>query len=446
MREVLLVAIVIAISMAAFVRPRVGYFGYIWFALMRPDILAWSDTGRIPYSMILAFSTLAGSWSYVIRIGEWFRNPFALGQLSLQALIAISVVLAVEVNLAVSAYPLYFRMVLMAMLSLLLIETKEQLKWYLAVIAFSIGFLGWKMGFSGMLAGGVVFAQGYGGFYSDNNTLALAVAMSMPMCWHAVDFFPARLYKVGCIIFAVSAMAAVVMTHSRGASLSMGVAMAAIALRSRHKFLVIGLMAILGLLFAFMVWDSYSARMSTLSDIEAEASAYSRVVYTLAALRMWMDYPLFGVGFGTTNYIRLAPRYGGTHHVVHNTYAQMLVDSGIFAFAVYAALLFGSIYWTGRVAKKTRETDRVMSSMSLCIRDALLVFSVGSAALSRVNFDLVYFLMAGAALVYSFHKADERAQLAPRAAKVPEPAVPMASEAGHPASPRQPMWARRRMR
>ena len=65
MRTDLLIVIVVALALLALVKPRLGLFGYLWFALMRPDILSWS-VGVLPYSAILADATLTPVTAAVI--------------------------------------------------------------------------------------------------------------------------------------------------------------------------------------------------------------------------------------------------------------------------------------------------------------------------------------------------------------------------------------------
>jgi O-antigen ligase len=83
--------------------------------------------------------------------------------------------------------------------------------------------------------------------------------------------------------------------------------------------------------------------------------------------------------------------------VVHNTYLQMLTDSGVFAFAIYVVLLWGTTWWLGRSAKRMREFDPKLAAVPLALRASLVAFAIGSTFLSRVQFDLTYFVLMAAA-------------------------------------------------
>jgi O-antigen ligase len=83
--------------------------------------------------------------------------------------------------------------------------------------------------------------------------------------------------------------------------------------------------------------------------------------------------------------------------VIHNTYLQMLTDSGVFAFGLYIVLLFGTIFWLGRSAKRMWLLDPQLAHVPMALQAALITFAVGSTFLSRVNFDLTYYLLTAAA-------------------------------------------------
>jgi len=216
----------------------------------------------------------------------------------------------------------------------------------------SLALIGSKFGLGGVLAGGIKYGDGYGGFLSDNNNLALALAMVVPMCWYARDLVRGRLARLSCVGLMFLTIAAIVMTFSRGAALSLAAVFLLIVMRTRRRTAVIIALVVLSAPAVWMVQRDYVKRLETIKAPTQEASAAGRIAFARAALAMWKDYPIFGVGFGTDNWVQLSPKYLGhyDYHVVHNTYLQMLVDSGIFAFVLYVILLFGAIRKAGRLA------------------------------------------------------------------------------------------------
>jgi probable O-glycosylation ligase (exosortase A-associated) len=262
----------------------------------------------------------------------------------------------------------------------------------------SLGTLGSKFGLFGIIHGGVRFAQGYGGFLTDNNCLALAFASTVPLCWYARELVKSFWLKLLLLVMAVCTMAGTIMTHSRGGAVALGVVLVFIVLRSKHRIVIAPLLLVAISLAVYMVRDSYIDRLATMKTPTTEASANNRLLYAQAAARMIMDYPVFGVGFGMQNEMRLLQRYAdeplGTP-VLHNTYLQMATDSGLPAALLYAAWLLGTVLWLGRSAKRFQREypESNLWSIPRALQTSLIGAMVAGLFLSRVHLDLIYFLM-----------------------------------------------------
>lgn len=406
MRELLLIAIVASLGAVALFRPKIGLFAYIWFALMRPDVLAWSD-GQYPYSIGLAICTLIGSVLYLPRFSEWFRNPIGLGLLLLQVPIAISVLAAVDPSLSYGPYQYYVRVILMAMLILVFVQTEDDLRKLLLLMAISLGVIGARFGFWALLRGGARYTNGYGDtMMSDTNTLALALAMVIPLGWYGRRMCTSKNLKLVLALLTFGSIAAVVMTYSRGGALAAGVAMLLMGLRSKRRVATLICITAFAIPPIYMVRASYKSRIESITD-ENDSSIRSRNEVRIGGIEMWLDHPLFGVGYGTLNFRKLISNYVGYEdaHVAHNTYVEMLADSGIFAFLLYSGLLFGTIWWLQLSARKVCRDQPGTEVYPYAIQTSLISFAVGSFFLSRVDFDFLYMLLAGAGAWYTVCKA-----------------------------------------
>src|SRR5580765_72045 len=103
MRAAVLLSTILVLSLVAIPRPRLGLYAYVWFSLMRPDVLAFSD-GTFPYSLVLAICTLIGSFRYIRFGAEFFRTPIPIGALLLYGAIAASALNAVEQSASMDAF------------------------------------------------------------------------------------------------------------------------------------------------------------------------------------------------------------------------------------------------------------------------------------------------------------------------------------------------------
>lgn len=410
MRLALLTLVTIVLVPTGLVAPVYGLYGYIWFALLRPDALSWSE-GSFPFSLIFAVSTLAGSVRYLPGISRIFQNPFSFLLLLLQIPVFLSSFMAVVPELTFAPLNLYSRIILMSLLIVVLIQSLEHLRLLMLVMGGSLGFIGFKFGLFGMRGGGVQFTDGYAGFIGDSNGLALAMVMTIPLCWYAIPLVKTRWAKVAYATATLFCIITVVLTFSRGCALALAAVLILISLRAKRKLGIVVVLIVFTAPAIYLVFDKYVTRMKTISTFEDDSSAASRVEFAKAALKMSKDYPAFGVGFGSDNYILLTPKYLGydSGRVVHNTYLQMLVDSGVFAFAIYLAMLFGAILWLSFSVRRTRREAPHLLPYPIAMQTSLIGFAIGSAFYSRIQFEPMYMIMVatGVWFILSRNLAEE---------------------------------------
>lgn len=383
--------------------PEMGLYAYTWFALMRPDILAWGS--GLPYSFVLAGATLLGSLRYAGNFMRLFDTPISMALVCLQIPIAASILFAQDTVITHDPVKQYVRMMVMAFLIPLLMVSLEDLRRLLLVMGISIGLLGARFGLFGLIHGGVRFNQGYGGMLADNNCLALALVMGVPLCWYG-RFIVKRLWLKQVYTWAAAlALPAIVMTYSRGAALSLAVVMLLLAVRAKRKLGAVAILALMAGGSVVLVGHSYLARLQTIKAPEEEGSAAARLAYAGVAFRMWKDHPIVGVGYGMTNEMKLMPYYMVNllehgEQVIHDTYLQMLCDSGIFAFLIYIGLLWGTIGWLGLSVHRMKRSHPELAPYPMMLQASLLGFAIGSAFLSRIEFDLNWMLLLASAVWY----------------------------------------------
>lgn len=398
MREAILIVVVCGLAAVALVRPRIGLYSYIWFALMRPDYFAWA-LGTFPFSPVLAIATLVGSIRYYYRYPIVLKQSLSRTLILYQVPVVASVFLAVNRGLAYDPFWEFERIVLMSLLIPVLIESVEHLRTLFLVIAFSLGAIGLKFGLFGWRVGGISFSEGYAGL--DNNALALALVVALPFCWYIRSQTESRWLKLTMLAIIFASVAVVIMTRSRGASLAMATTFLLLMIRSRRRLGVAILVVLLAAPSIYLVREQYMARMSTLQDPTADSSANSRLILAEAYLEMWKDYPVFGVGFGNENGIKLLPRYISNekyaHLNIHNTYLQVLVDSGIFAFLIFVYLLFGAIIRLYSSIKICRSEGSGLEIYPAALQTALIAIAQYGLTGGRERYDCLYFVLMAAA-------------------------------------------------
>jgi probable O-glycosylation ligase (exosortase A-associated) len=247
---------------------------------------------------------------------------------------------------------------------------------------------------------------------SDNNSLAMANAMGLPICYYAHGIVKERWVKAGCIFVAILTIPGVLLTYSRGAALAMAVGMLFIAWRSRQRFFMLTGGVVLTICFLALAGPALMDRLSTVTQVGVHQSTLSRVRMAKIAANMSLDYPLFGVGFGRNNQQSLVSQYATDwanlpSFVVHNTYLQLLVDSGIFALLLFLGTIGMAFYLLQASYLRLKSAGNDMTAYPLLIQGALLVYCVNALTLSRVAFDLLYILLGCAAVWYEVDPSRE---------------------------------------
>jgi len=304
----------------------------------------------------------------------------------------------------------------MALLIPLLLADRKGAKWVTLVMGVSVGLIGAKFGMWGLWHGGARFARGYYGMMLDNNALGLAVAMGLPLLWFGMRLVEQLWAKVTLFSLFFLSLAGAVMTYSRTTALALAAAFLLIAYRSKHKLVILVAIALLATPLLLLLGSSYLERLATISNPTEESSAYSRLIMWKAGWRLFLEHPVLGVGFGRDNQqavIRrfLPPEAESIHEVLvmHSTWMQLLVDSGIFAFLLYTALMAITIWNLGKAYRRTRKTDPELAAIAAGLHASIVAFAVGATFLSRVEFDLYYMLVATAAALYEIRRESDKA-------------------------------------
>lgn len=170
----------------------------------------------------------------------------------------------------------------------------------LASVVTSIGAINWYLVGEDLVEG---FRARWVGVYADPNHMAMNLALVVPL---AVAFVARKssgwLWRLACLTAAILAVAAIVVSHSRGGFIGLSAAMAVWAIREKRRIqaIVVGSLFVMGLLV--FAPQSFWQRNETVAEFHEDASAMGRVYAWQVASRISLDKPLLGVGAGGFRY------------------------------------------------------------------------------------------------------------------------------------------------
>lgn len=207
---------------------------------------------------------------------------------------------------------------------------------------------------------GAVRRHRVAGPFGDPNFYAQALLPAMSLAADRALSERRWLLRLTAIAALALTGAAVVLSYSRGAFLGSGVLVVLWLLRLRPSWRLIvpsaAVLLVLALVAAPFTVRRYARRVETLlsgapglGNIESESSFRGRAGEMLAAVRMFSDRPLLGVGWGRyeERYLDYSWRIGldrrGVPRRAHSLYLEVLAESGLVGLAALALLLWGVV-------------------------------------------------------------------------------------------------------
>lgn len=220
-----------------------------------------------------------------------------------------------------------------------------------------------------------------------------------------------RRLRIPALTAAGVILVAIALTYSRGALLALGVLACASLwvawLRPRH--LVVGTMATL--LLVPVVAPSVVQRITSLGQVTAledptaDASLRGRATEMLAALHVFADHPVRGVGPG-----QYAPFYSLEYHQIpgikfreiqttrraHSLYLEMAAELGVVGLAIFLVIPLLLLRALWRIRVRCVETDPELAETAAALWLSLIAFLFTAMFLSHA-FERYYWLLIGLA-------------------------------------------------
>jgi len=410
MRDLVLIAIFLAAAPVCLFNPYFGVLMWTWVAYFNPHRFTWGAAYNFPAAIVIAIPTLVGTL-FTRKINRSFLTRETVLLLVLWMWFGFTFLHATYVPLfqghildSQNELIRVSKILLMTMVVILLVTTRERLKLLLLVTALSFGLLAIKGALFGMQTGGGSRVWGPpDSFLADNNAFGLALNMSLPMLFFLAGIEENRVLKRIMQVAFVCAIFNVILTYSRGGLLGLAAAIGLIALKSRHR-LIAGFLLVAGafvvLTFAPQEW---MARMGAFAHGNLDSSANQRLVSWRTTWNFVHDYPITGGGFEALPDVVIFQRYqssplpgGFLSSGPHSIYFQVLEEHGFVGLGLYLSLVFSC--WASMFGLRRRAKQLVSANWMVpythIVEVAIATFLVSGAFLGFANFDLYFQVVA----------------------------------------------------
>lgn len=396
MRDIVLVLIVGGLLPYILMRPQVGIYAWSWLGYMNPHRLTWGFAYSLPFAQAVALATLLS----ILFSKEPKRIPMT-GLTVLWIMFLVWMLITTFFALYSDASWVQFEKVakiqLVTFLTMMLIRTRKEVNILIWVIALSLGFYGIKGGiFTVQSMGGSRVWGPPGSFIEENNSLAVALLMVLPLFNYlriqAKQKIVHYMLLGAMLLIVISAIG----SQSRGALIAVGTIAVYFWLKTKHKLLTgMTLVVVAAAIFSFMP-QSWHERMETISNYEEDSSAMGRINAWTVAFRLANDRV---VGGGLNFWSQQVSDWylpGVEYQAAHSIYFSILGELGWVGLILFLLILFQAWRTASYLIKQHRDKaeSKWVADLAAMIRISLLAYMSGGAFLSLSYFDLPWHLMA----------------------------------------------------
>lgn len=399
MRDYALLLIVFASVPATLVQPQIGILMWFWISIMNVQQYTWNIGYELRPALVVGGATLIG-WLLSRDPKRPPGSPVVIFLGALTFWMAVAAAFAIHPDVAIPKWEEYTKILLMTFVAICIVQSERRVNQLVWILVISLGFYGVKGGLFTLLSGGNFRVWGPPGtFIEDNNALACALTMGLPLIQYLRTVTQNRLLRWGLAITMGLTVLSIVGSYSRGALLSLMVMMAFLAMKTRHRVatvvITIGVF-IAALMFVPQTWYD---RMATIETYQQDESAQGRFDAWNFAFRLALDHPLTGGGYSIgedevlfDHYVPTAP----INRAAHSIYFQILGETGFVGLAIYLLLLISSFLAARNVVRLTKDRPDLAWARSLAamLQVSIVGFAVGGAFLSLGFYDLYYALVA----------------------------------------------------
>ena len=398
MRDILVVAIVMAGCLATFRRPWIGVMLWMWLSVMNPHRYTYGFAYTAPLAATAAVCLLLSLLASKERESP-FKGPPVTWFVIFMVWMTISWLAGLDPEGDYERWKRVMKIDGMLLVALMLLHNKKHIFALAWVSVGSLALLGAKGGLFTLMTGGGGRVYGPPGSYiSDNNEFALALVMTIPMLRFLQMQVQDRLGKMALtaamVLCAVSALG----SQSRGALLAIIAMVAMFWLRGKgNKFGMAIVLVLLAVPIVAFMPDEWTSRMSTMNTYDQDASAMGRIGAWWNSWNLAFHYP-FGVGFNAAR-PELFAKYSPYPDVVlaaHSIYFQILGHHGFIGLGLFLAIWIStwrSAGWLRSHRTLPPEAQWTADLGAMC-QVALVGYAVGGAFLSLAYADQPYIIMA----------------------------------------------------
>lgn len=403
MRDILVFLIVMSGSIMALRKPYIGFLCWVWLSLMNPHRLCYGWIQNMPVAQVTVLSTMIGTLFYKDR-AKLFQHGIVWLQILFVIWMVITTIFAYYPDNAYIMMDRAVKVQIGVLLSYLLVDTKEKIIGLIAVMFGSVGFYGVKGGVFTLLTGGAFKVWGPSGTWiDDNNHLALALLMTMPLGFYLYTLATKKYIKNGLLGALALIGVSVLGSSSRGGFVGM-ISVLLFWMRKasgKQKIIVLIIVIFVGVVAVGFMPQKWWDRMNTVKTYEKDASAMGRINAWWCAFNIAKD-KLTGLGFryySPETFAVYAPDPNDVH-AAHSIYFQVLGEHGFIGLILFLSIAGWGWLVAGGIIRSTNKVLELKwaNDLARIIQLSFVAYFSAGAFLSLSYYDF-YWQMIGICVI-----------------------------------------------
>lgn len=381
--------------------PYAGVLLWSWFTLQQPHREAYGFIRWTPLNVAIAIVTL-GAW-FLSRERKTPATGFIFWMLVVFLVwMTFNSFFAFDTSWSWPYWDRTWKTLVLALLIAATATSRVRIHALLWICVLSLFYYGVKGGLFTIMTGGFYHVVGPGGtIIADNNQLALALLMSLPLALYLRAQSENKLVANGLLAGIGLTVISILGSYSRGAYIGLAALGMFMLWRAKNRFVYLGVIAVVALFALNFMPQHFFDRIDTIQHAQQDESFTGRLDAWYVAYRYATDHFPFGAGFYGPQLAALYHQYlpNDTPHAAHSIYFQVLGEHGFIGLAIYLIILAAAFLRCSKIVSVTRNVPerRWAHDLAVAIQASLFVFCVGGAALSMAYYDL--FIMEVALLL-----------------------------------------------
>lgn len=428
MRDIALLTGLAAFFGFAFRYPFAATLTWGWLGFMAPNDLVFGIGKTLPLSMIMALQAI-GLWAVSKDPKRWPSDLLPRLMILFCAWMTFNSFFAANPDWSWEYWSRTAKTYVFVFMCLFILNSKARIHAMIWIYVISIGFFSAKGGLFTVLKAGAYRVYGpEDTTISDNNQLALAVVMTIPLLAYLWRQTNNKWIRYGIMATFPLQVATVVGSYSRGGVVALAVTLGFFWVKGKNRLRNLVVLAAMFVATLSFMPPEFFDRMNSIQSAGQDTSFLERITSWEVAFFYARDHFPFGAGF-------YGPQNGEIYHhyfpgvkafAAHSIYFEILGDQGFPGLALFlliALVSTNNLRITIRQCKG-RPQYKWIFDLATMTQIALIGFYLGGAALSMAYYDAFILLQALTSVLRELSKpqAVEEIEPIPIHSRSPEPA------------------------